>query len=298
MPGPRNRKKSKGTILTIADLLEIPTPVLLKERELILSHLLKIDRSFVIAHPEKTITNAQRRRYEQFLARRQKGEPLAYLFEQQDFFGLNFVVNKHVLIPRPETEQLVSSALQILKEHPEITTIIDVGTGSGSILLSLLKNLPPEERKKRTAYATDISESALAVAKKNARRLKIQNVQWRKGNLLDPLPNIEADVLLLANLPYLPTKDYQATPREVKKFEPREALIAGTDGLKFYRPLLQQMLKQRNVTWYAVWEIDPCHATTILQLVKKEQTLDATINKDFAKQRRYLYFKKRSRRYR
>src|SRR3990167_3652762 len=128
-------------MIAIKELLRELKSDEVREAEILLAHLLKKDHSFVVSHCEKTIDNATKRRFDNFIKRRRVGEPLAYLLGYHPFYGLTFTVNRNVLIPRPESEWLVEKSIEILRHHHDINTIVDVGTGSGCIIISLLKNL-------------------------------------------------------------------------------------------------------------------------------------------------------------
>lgn len=267
------------------------------EMELLLAHVLKKDRTFVIAHSEEQISEKNRRRFSDLIKRRQRGEPLAYLLGHQPFFGLEFTVNRHVLIPRPESEWLVEKAIEIFQNRGNINTVIDVGTGSGCIVISLLKNLSAARRKQIAAYGIDISSAALAVARRNTKLHNVTQIKFLHGNLLAPLTSplmvyglrLTAPVLLLANLPYLTAQDYRQTPLGVRRYEPKQALLAGSDGLKYYRGLIAQLAKFPNIKFHCLWEIDPCHAKELLLLVKKDYPYSrAEIKKDINGLYRYL----------
>lgn len=278
---------------TIKELLQKFKPQEITEAEILLAHLLKKERSFVIGHSEKTILRGTSQRFRRLIERKNRGEPLAYLLECQQFFGLDFIVNRHVLIPRPESEWLIIKAREILRNEPNIKTVIDVGTGSGCLIISLLKNLSPTRRRQITAYGIDISPAALAVAKRNAKRHNVSHIKFLHGNLLAPtsyqLQATSSPVLLLANLPYLTANDYRRAPPSVKKFEPKNALTAGLDGLKYYRRLIAQLTKIYGLTSICIWEIDPCHSQKLKKLVR--QTFPKSrpsVHKDYGNLDRYL----------
>jgi release factor glutamine methyltransferase len=279
-------------LITIKELLATASDDFPKhEAEIILANLLKRPRTYLLAHPEKKLGWKLVRQFNQHIARRERGEPLAYIFGQTYFYKHEFLVDKRVLIPRPETEWLVEAANATLKQNPEIGMIIDVGTGSGAIVLSIYKSLPPSRCREIKWLATDYSASALTVARLNARRLKVSRVVFQRGDLLQPSLKkisglkVHKKVLLLANLPYLPNADYKKTPVEVFKFEPKQALVAGPDGLKFYNRLIKQVAKlKREVICF--FEIDPGQAAAIK---KSARSLGAAnIQKDFNGRERYL----------
>jgi len=183
---------------------------------------------------ESVLTPAEEERYLSLVARREAGEPVAYLTGHKEFMGLDFVVNRSVLIPRPETELLVETALRLLPHTP---LIVDVGTGSGAIAVSLAVLMPGAE-----VYATDQSQAAIEVARVNAAVHGVGGrVKFFQGDLLEPLTGLDLAGrvdLIAANLPYIPTGEITALPREVRLFEPVSALDGGEDGLDLYRRLI------------------------------------------------------------
>ncbi|NWG75917.1 MAG: peptide chain release factor N(5)-glutamine methyltransferase, partial [Rubrivivax sp.] len=196
------------------------------------------------------------------IARRMRGEPLAYILGEKEFYGLRFKVNKNVLIPRPETELIVEQALRKIQETPKSLTatgqvrnnnqtIIDLGTGSGNIIIAIAKKMGffENENYGLRFLATDISTSALRVAKQNAKLNKVdKKIKFIKGNLLEPIlksqiSNLKSQIIIIANLPYLSKKIYNSTMPDVKNYEPKSALLSGTDGLNHYRKLFSQIKK-------------------------------------------------------
>lgn len=199
---------------------------------LLLGAVVGLGRAALLAHDEREVAPAQAAHFRTLVARRVAGEPVAYLLGQRDFFGRTFQVDRRVLIPRPETELLVERALARLAAHPT-PRIVDVGTGSGAIAVTLAA-----ERPDARVIATDLSPDALAVARENAARLDAV-VDFREGWLLDPL--IPADLpldLLAANLPYVSERDRHRLAVDVLAYEPHLALFAGSDGLDLIRALL------------------------------------------------------------
>ncbi|TXG99805.1 MAG: peptide chain release factor N(5)-glutamine methyltransferase [Candidatus Moraniibacteriota bacterium] len=238
--------------MTIQEVLRLGTIDAL-DRELFLASVLKCDRAFILAHPEYTLSKTQVKRFKQLLKRREENEPLAYILGEKEFFGISFSVNPATLIPRPETELLVEEALKLLTRKRKSTSkkkiaVIDVGTGSGNIIISLAKNLFEPNKLPTTNYQLlgfDISKRALALAKKNAERHHVQEkIIFRQSDLLEAfkkeLNNFDT-IILLANLPYLSEKIYAASSPTVHDFEPKRALVSGQDGLNHYRKLLQQI---------------------------------------------------------
>ncbi|HFD39187.1 MAG TPA: peptide chain release factor N(5)-glutamine methyltransferase, partial [Anaerolineae bacterium] len=166
------------------------------DAELLLAHLLGTNRAAILAHPDRSLSPELDARFRNLVARRADREPLAYLLGHREFYGLDFLVDPRVLIPRPETEHLVEEALRLASRLPPSLRIADVGTGSGAIAVALAVHLP-----QALVYALDASAEALAVAAANAQRHGVAGrIRCLAGDLLTPLP--EAVDLIVANLPY------------------------------------------------------------------------------------------------
>lgn len=196
------------------------------EAEILLSHVLKIPRTKIFAHPETKLSSANEQSFNDLVESRRQGIPLAYLTGEKEFYGLRLKVDRRALIPRPETEELV---LEALKMSPKV--VADIGTGSGAIALSLATHLPYSK-----IYATDISDEALDLARENADLLKLSHrITFLQGHLAEPLP--EKVDLIVANLPYIMTPWLKNLPKDILEFEPLIALDGGDDGLRWYREL-------------------------------------------------------------
>lgn len=207
------------------------------DASVLIAHILNKPRTWVLAHPELTLTPTQQNQLNEALIRLEKGEPFPYVLGHWEFFSLDFDVTPDVLIPRPETELLVEKAIVWLQESKVRRTIADVGTGSGAIAVSLAVNVPDAE-----LLATDISSKALQVAKQNSIKHGVnERIEFIECDLLptDPsafiLQHSSLD-LLCANLPYIPTE----TLSQLSVFgrEPTVALDGGADGLNLFRRLL------------------------------------------------------------
>ena len=202
------------------------------DAELLLAHVLGGNRAALLAHLDDALGPTQYTRFCDLVARRAAREPLAYLLGHREFYSLDFLVDRRVLIPRPETELLVEEALRLAAILPSPFRIADVGTGSGAIAVALAVHLP-----QATVYALDASPAALAVAAANARRHGVAGrVRCLAGDLLAPLP--EPVDLIIANLPYVAADEWAALPPEIRDHEPRRALDGGDDGLALIRRLL------------------------------------------------------------
>lgn len=188
----------------------------------------------------------------EILERIKKSEPWEYIKGSGEFRGNTFILNSSTLIPRIETECIVNYAIKELSNN-NYTTIIDVGTGSGCIIISLVKELANNRYK---YIATDISNEALNIAKQNEESILGKNtINWVNTNLIEDV-EISNDVLILANLPYIPTLQYIKLNDSVKNFEPKTALDGGDNGIKYYEKLLKQ-IKTKGLKGKAIFEIEP-----------------------------------------
>ncbi len=255
------------------------------EAELLLSFVLKKDKTFLFTHPNHHLTNNQKIQFKKLVNKRCQYYPLAYLVKYQPFFGLNLYVDHRVLIPRPETELLVELALKLIKKY-NLKTIADIGTGSGAIALTIKKQMP-----KLTIYATDISKAALRVAQKNARRLKL-HINFRQGDLLLPLAGKKID-LIIANLPYLSPPFFHQGAKEIK-YEPKIALLAKNKGLEYYQNAIKQLKTLKKLPAFVLFELDPRNIIVLKKWLISNQKIKAKnikINKDLDHKNRFLTIK-------
>jgi|SRR5579872_398764 len=245
------------------------------EEELFLADLLNKPREFLMAHPEilknpeKLLSPERRKKFILAKRRLRQGLPLAYILGYKWFYGEKFAVNKNTLIPRPETEILVEKALEIAA-HTNPKTIIDIGTGSGAIIVSLRKNFS----KNAKFYASDISKKALEIARKNAKILtpsllaRGKAIKFLHGNLLTPFKKFRGSekILICANLPYLSKKELQESSI---KHEPGLALYGGKKSTDKIELLLRQIKNLRLRQSTAILEIGFSQAHQIKNLAKK-----------------------------
>ncbi len=219
-------------ILSLATIL---SPRL--DAEVLLAHVLDCDRGWLYAWPEFNLTREQHDAFKFAVDRRSRHEPVPYIIGHREFYGLDFVVDARVLIPRPETELLVERAIEVAGQmgRPLVNlALADVGTGSGAVAVSLAVALP-----EATVYATDASKAALEVAALNAARHGVADrVHFVEGDLLGPLPGHLH--VVAANLPYVPTELLATLAPDVVDYEPLAALDGGADGLTHLRRLLAQ----------------------------------------------------------
>lgn len=213
---------------------------------LLIEHELDVSREWILAHEEHKLSTAQLTNLNKNITRRLDHVPVAYIINQKEFYQRTFHVNKDVLIPRPESESMIELLSQVIKAQ-QTNTVIDVGTGSGCLAITA-KLLFPDVH----VTGIDNSEAALIVAKKNARRHRVQ-IQFRKQDIHEGLPAMPKTrpYILLANLPYVPSS--LITSPEITK-EPPEALFSGEDGLDHYRVLWQQITHAKNKPIFVITE--------------------------------------------
>lgn len=229
------------------------------EAELLLAHALERDRAWLYAHAGDPIEAERWRTCLELVRLRQGGRPVAYLLGQREFYGREFEVGDGVLIPRPETELLIDIALQL--PLPEQARVVDVGTGSGCIALTLAL-----ERRGWQVMATDVSAEALAIAHRNRKRLGAGAVELLRGDLLEPLVDIHPD-LVISNPPYVAEGDPHLAQGDVR-FEPQTALVAGCDGLDVIRELVQQSARALTTDGWLLIEHGHDQAGEVRQLLQ------------------------------
>lgn len=254
------------------------------DAEVLLASVLKTDRSFIISHGERELSLSQKKQFNRYIKLRINHYPLAYIIGHKEFYSLDFIVTPVVLIPRPESELLVDLALDIYRKKPS-STIIDLGTGSGCLIIALQKNLSNNPN----TFALDISASALALAKKNASRHNLKNINFLKTDLLtifiqkqQYLSNSK-HLIILANLPYVPLDIVKKEPSISR--EPKLALVGGIDGLDIYRQLSEQIYTLSELTKLPITlicEINPEQKKSF-QKIWKEKVIFKT---DLAKKTR------------
>jgi len=205
------------------------------DAEVLLAFCLNCDRVEFLKNPEMIIAEEKLAEFRALLARRLQWEPVAYITGRKNFWTFTLEVNRDVLIPRPDTEIIVEEALDVSRKMDEAAIrILDIGTGSGAIALALAQEIPTAR-----VMATDVSPAALALARKNARSLNLDDrIDFLQGDLFEPVKG-EFDIIV-SNPPYIPDAEYAELPAGVKDYEPRMALWAGKNGLEFYERLICQ----------------------------------------------------------
>jgi len=226
---------------------------------------LTCDRAYLYAHPERELSTHEKLRYEEALARRIEGIPAQYITGHQEFWGMDLIVSPAVLIPRPETEHVIETVLQLACEPgaharpPSYLSTVDVGTGSGCIALALAKEVPKAE-----IHATEISPAALEIARANAARHQLENrIRFHQTDLLHGLTPGSLD-FVVSNPPYVSQSEADQVQLEVRKFEPRDAVFAGATGREVIERLIPQAHAKLKPGGWLVMEI----SATIVEGVK------------------------------
>ncbi|MED5606671.1 peptide chain release factor N(5)-glutamine methyltransferase [Pseudomonas sp. JH-2] len=221
-----------ATIMTLLAEAQLPdSPSARLDAELLLAAALGKPRSFLRTWPERVVDREVRERFEGWLARRRAGEPVAYILGRQGFWSLDLEVAPHTLIPRPDTELLVETALQLVPASP--ARVLDLGTGTGAIALALAC-----ERLSWQVTGVDRIPEAVALAERNRERLRLANVGFRQSHWFSALEG-ERFALIVGNPPYIPGSDPHLQQGDVR-FEPKSALVAGADGLDDIRLIVGQ----------------------------------------------------------
>lgn len=276
----------KQAVISAVDRLEsadVGSPRM--NAELLLMFVLGVNRAYLYAHPERELNVEEETRYDEVLAQRATGMPSQYITGHQEFWGLDFVVSPAVLIPRPETEHLVETVLELAREVPR-PKIVDVGTGSGCIALALA-----HEMKGADVYAVDISAEALEIAHANAVCLQLdQRVSFARCNVLMPITEQSSSVIpgaaqrgrgtpmeagtvfcdfdfVVSNPPYVGFNEADKVQKSVRDFEPRAAVFAGELGLDVIGPLVQQAHRALKAGGWLAVEIGYSMRDAVLELL-------------------------------
>ena len=234
------------------------------DSQVLLAHVLRQNRSWLFAHHEHELSDRDCRRYADLITRRRRREPVAYLLGRKEFYGLEFAVDRRVLIPRPETELLIDLVLaQIGDRTGRPVVVADVGTGSGAIAITVAVHAP-----EAIVYGIDVSRDALDVAEMNKRLLTPEGGPlFLEGDLLSPLPE-PADIIV-ANLPYIADEEYSGLQSDVRDYEPRLALKAGAEGLDLIERLLGQLSSRVQSGGAVLLEISPRQGEVVQEMAQQ-----------------------------
>lgn len=279
-------------MLTVLNALQLATGYFEKKEipsarinaELLLSHLLNCKRLDLYLRFDQPLTENEVEEFRSMISRRGKYEPVQYIIGNTDFYGLNFLVNPSVLIPRPETEILVETIIDNHKYSGPIK-ILDIGSGSGNIAVSLAKNLSGSD-----LLSIDISEEALITAQSNAARLNVNNVQFIKADILS---NGFADDylfdLIVSNPPYISESDYSSLQKEITLYEPKNALSDNMDGLNFYRRISRFAVEKLKLGGYLYFEMGIGQSLSVKSIMENNGFGEIKIIQDYQRIDRVIY---------
>jgi len=231
--------------------------------EVLIFHVLECDRAHLFAHPERELSTTEQQQYEALISRRAAGEPLQYITGHQEFWKADFLVSPAVLIPRPETEHLIEAVLDLVHHFalgPKLK-MIDVGTGSGAIAVTLAREFPQAE-----VHAVDLSPEALAVAAHNAQRLSAR-VQFSPSDVLAAVSRDASFDFVVSNPPYVGFNEADKVQEVVKHYEPHIALFAGDEGLDIIRRLIPQSLEALRPGGWLLMEVGFSQSQAVMNLL-------------------------------
>lgn len=292
-------------VYTIAELIkkgietlgegEFNAPLL--DSQLLLCYVLNVDKIYTYTHKDEKVDSHSVDKFLKLIEKRKSGYPIQYILGKQEFMGLDFYVKEGVLVPRPDTEILVEYIIDLVKNKhfgdKDHIKIVDIGTGSGAITLSLAHYL-----KNAQVYSVDISNTALQVAAENSKRLGLEpKVTFLKGDLFEPLDELKLHKsidIIVSNPPYIPTRDIAGLQKEVAEYEPKLALDGGEDGLDFYRRIVDECHKYLSDNGVLAMEIGYDQGPAVKKLLedKKNRPCCIEIIKDLAGHDRVVVFRK------
>lgn len=253
-------------VLELANIIDVKT-----DAWLLLEMVCKIDRNFYYMHMNDDILDDELREYEHVIKKRAEHIPLQYIIGETEFMGLKFKVNSSVLVPRQDTETLVEEALKIIKPGMKV---LDMCTGSGCIIISILHNVIGVE-----GFAVDISKQALNVAKENA-KINDVSVIFERSDLFDNVTGTYD--IIVSNPPYIPTEEVHKLMPEVRLFEPMEALDGKEDGLFFYKKIVESGGDYLNPGGYILFEIGHDQGEAVSKMLIAADYADVRVIKDLA----------------
>jgi len=248
------------------------------DAEVLLSFCMNCDSLEFLKNPEMTISEAQLSSFRKLITRRVRWEPVAYITGRKEFWTFTLEVNKDALIPRPDTEIIVEETLEICRkiDSSEIN-ILDIGTGSGAIALAFAREISNAK-----IVATDISAAALALAKKNACVMQLEDkIDFRQGDLFEPVEGVFD--IIVCNPPYISEDEYKELPSGVKDYEPESALLAGKKGTEFYEKLIYEAKDYSKRNGWLLMEIGAKQEKTVREIIEESGFYDSVeMRRDYA----------------
>ena len=254
------------------------------DAEILLAEVLQKDRTEIITREDLKLSNEKVFIFDSYINRRKKFEPIAYILSNKEFFSLNFYVNKNSLIPRPETELMVEKAVKTFKN--KAPNILDIGTGSGCIIISVLRYLP-----KSKGIGLDISKNAIKVAKLNSKRLLRVNNERLKfiNSSIEKLSNNRIFDLILSNPPYINSKEIRNLSADIRRYEPKIALDGGKDGLDVIKKVIYKSLKILKHNGMLAIEIGNNQYFAVSKLLKENGFKVTSLIKDYKNNIRCIF---------
>lgn len=247
-----------------------------RDASLLLANILKTDTSILYLEPERALNDAQLATFKRAVERRASREPISHILGHREFWSLDFLVGPEVLDPRPDSETLIETALAAQNSGQEITSILDLGVGSGCLLLSLLSEIEAAR-----GLGIDQSLAAIEIAEQNAKRLSLDGrAMFLQGNWCEGLE--EKFDLVISNPPYIPVDGIKSLQPEVKNFEPLVALIGGADGLDCYRDIISTVKPRMKSNGMIIFEVGVGQAQQVSELLEKADFSDISRHKDLA----------------
>ena len=248
------------------------------DADLLVAHALKLKRIALYLDLDRPLEDAELRAIRSLVERRRGFEPVAYILGEREFYGRGFEVTRDVLIPRPDTETLVEQTLLLMRSGDGGGRLLDLCTGSGAVALTLAAELP-----QRRVLGTDVSEAALAVAARNAERLKLtERVELRQGDLFEAVPESERFAAITVNPPYIGADEMATLAPDVRDHEPRLALDAGPDALVFYRRIVRDAPRHLEPGASLLVEVGYTQAAAVRALFAEAGLADVRSAKDLA----------------
>lgn len=261
-----------GELLTFGiDEISEMTDTALLDCQILLGDVLGVDRIHLIINRNQAVDEKQEKQYLDLVAKRKQGHPVQYLVNKQEFMGLTFYVDENVLIPRSDTEVLVEEIIELFKDKPSVR-LLDIGTGSGAITISLAKWLPSSK-----VWSVDISKGALNVAMKNAVQIGVDDrIHFLNGDLFGPVDEKMRHQFdcIVSNPPYIPKRDVEELETQVKDFEPMSALDGGEDGLDFYRRIVDGAVDYLAPGGVLAFEVGHDQAEEVSRLMEEKDQFD------------------------
>ena len=249
----------------------------------IISFVCATTKEQILANMGREIENASLSQIEKLLGERRNGKPLAYITEKKEFYSQEFFVDKNVLVPRPETEILVEEALNILAKRKDITDILDMGTGSGAIGLTIA------QRTLKHVVCVDVSEKALGVARKNAHTMGVSDrAHLLCSNLFSGIREGTKFDMILANLPYVADEEWEGLMADVRDFEPKKALCGGKGGIEIYQEFLRSAHLYLRNEGYILCEVGGYRQAQMMKNILESTGFRANIKNDYSGEERVV----------